>query len=144
MTAQPPAPGAPVGATPLDCVLGLLRAIEAGGGAAEIGPFLAEDYTLTEAPHLLAPAGARRTRNEALAGAEASGQVVSRQRFDVRRTTCEAGRVVLEAEWTATLLMDLRHWDAGEVIRARLAAVFEVRDGRIVSQDSYDCYYTPA
>ena len=130
--------------TPLDCVLGLLRALEAGGGAADIAPFLAEDYVLTEAPHVLAPAGSVRSRDEALAGAASAHDVVSGQRFEVRRTTCEGSRVVVEADWTATLLMDLPHWDAGEVIRARIASVFEVRDGRIASQDSYDCYFTPA
>ena len=128
---------------PLDCVLALLRAIEGGGGAAEVAPFLAEGYTLSEAPHLLAPAGATRNRDEALAGAESAQDVVSGQRFVVRRTTCEGNRVVVEAEWSATLLMDLPHWDTGEVIRARVASVFEVRDGRVASQDSYDCYFTP-
>ena len=127
----------------MECVLALLRAIEGGGGAAEIAPFLAQDYTLSEAPHLLAPAGATRSRDEALAGAEAAQDVVSGQRFAVRRTTCEGNRVVVEAEWSATLLMDLPHWDTGDVIRARLASVFEVRDGRVISQDSYDCYFMP-
>lgn len=130
--------------TALDCVLGLLRALEAGGGAADIAPFLAEDYVLTEAPHVLAPAGSVRSRDEALAGAASAHDVVSGQRFEVRRTTGEGSRVVVEAECSATLLMDLPHWDAGEVIRARIASVFEVRDGRIASQDSYDCYFTPA
>ncbi len=128
--------------TPLDCVLGLLRAIETGGGAAALAPFLAEDYILTEAPHLLAPAGSTRTRAEVLEGAERSGEIVSGQRFDVQRSTCEGGRVAVEAEWTATLLIDLPHWDKGGQLRARTAAVFEVRDGRIHSQHSYDCYYT--
>jgi len=127
----------------LDCVLALLHAIEGGGGAAEVAPLLAGDYTLNEAPHLLAPAGATRNRDEALAGADAARDVVSGQRFVVRRTTCEGNRVVVEADWSATLLMDLPHWDAGDVIRARVASVFEVRDGRVVSQDSYDCYFTP-
>lgn len=130
--------------TPLDCVLGLLRALETGGGAPDIAPFLAEDYILTEAPHLLAPAGAVRNRDEALAGAASAHDVVSGQRFQVRRTTCQGDRVVMEAEWTATLLIDLPHWDAGEVVRARIASVFEVRNGRIASQDSYDCYFSPA
>jgi ketosteroid isomerase-like protein len=129
--------------TPLDCVLGLLRAIEAGGGADDIAPFLADNYVLSEAPHLLAPAGATRNRTEALAGLTAAHDVVSGQHFEVRRTTCEGTRVVVEAEWTATLLMDLPHWDTGESIRASVATVFEVQGGRIVSQDSYDCYFLP-
>lgn len=129
--------------TPVDVVLGLLRAIEAGSGAEAIAPFLAEDYVLTEAPHLLAPEGSTRTRAQVLDGAEHSGEIVSGQHFDVQRSICEGSRVVVEAEWSAMVLMDLPHWDKGDEIRARTASVFEVRDGRIASQHSYDCYYTP-
>ena len=128
--------------TPLDCVLGYIRAIEAARGAAEVGTFLADDFTLVEAPHILAPEGSTRSRDQVLAGADQSSQVVTGQRFDVRRTTCEGSRVVLEVDWSATLVMDLRYWDAGETIRARTTSVFEVRDGRITGQDSYDCYFT--
>lgn len=128
--------------TPLSCVLEFVRAIEAGGGSADVDRFLAEDFTLVEAPHVLAPEGSTRSREQVLAGAEQSRQVVSHQRFDIRRTTCEGNRVVLEVDWSATLLMDLRYWDAGETIRARTTSVFEVREGRIASQDSYDCYFT--
>ncbi|HAP88986.1 MAG TPA: nuclear transport factor 2 family protein, partial [Arthrobacter bacterium] len=94
-----------------------------------------------EAPHLLAPEGSTRTRAQAMAGADQSGQVVADQKFEIRRTTCEGGRVVVEADWSARTLMDLRYWDAGETIRARTSSVFEVRDGLIIGQDSYDCYF---
>lgn len=129
---------------PLDCVLGLLRAIEAGGGAERLAPFLADAYVLTEAPHLLAPQGSTRTRAEVLDGAEHSGEIVSGQRFYIRRSTCEGGRVVVEADWSATAQLDLPYWDKGEEIRASTASIFEVRGGRIVSQHSYDCYHRPA
>ncbi|MDQ0756421.1 nuclear transport factor 2 family protein [Arthrobacter sp. B3I4] len=129
---------------PLECVLGLLRAIETGGGAEALGPFLAGDFVLTEAPHLLAPQGSTRNRSEVLDGAERSGEVVSGQRFEILRSTCEGGRVVVEAEWSATAEMDLPYWDRGDEIRARTASVFEVLNGRITSQHSYDCYYQPA
>lgn len=71
----------PLSISPLERVLGLIRALEAGGGAA------------------------------------------------------------VEADWSATVRMDLRYWDRGETIRARTSSVFEVADGKIVSQDSYDCYF---
>jgi hypothetical protein len=128
-------------ASPLDCVLGFIRVLETGGGAAEIRPFLADSFVLVEAPHLLAPEGSTRTLPEVLAGADQSSDVVSDQSFVIRRTTCEGGRVAVEADWSATVRMDLRYWDRGEVIRARTSSVFEVREGLIVSQDSYDCYY---
>ncbi|TLM86421.1 nuclear transport factor 2 family protein [Pseudarthrobacter sp. NamE2] len=131
----------PTPRAPQDLVLAFLRALEAGGGADAISPYLADSFILTEAPHLLAPEGATRTLAEVLAGADQSSEVVAGQKFSVRRTTCEGSRVAVEADWSATVLMDLRYWDAGETIRARTSSVFEVRDGRIVSQDSYDCYY---
>ena len=131
----------PMGKPPLELVLEFVRTLETGGGAAAIGPFLADGFVLVEAPHLLAPKGSTRTREQVLAGVDHSAGVVSGQAFEIRRTTCEQGRVVLEADWSATSLMDLRYWDAGETIRARTSSVFEVRDGRIVSQDSYDCYF---
>ncbi|MGW9412563.1 nuclear transport factor 2 family protein [Arthrobacter cupressi] len=127
---------------PLDCVLGFIRAVEGGGGAAELHPFLADDFTLTEWPHVLSVKGAIRDLQATLAGADQSKDVVENQHFEIVRTTCEGNRVVLEINWSATLLLDLPHWDAGDTIRARTTAVFEVENGRIRSQDSYDCYFT--
>ena len=126
---------------PLDRVLKFIRVLESGGGAAAIRPFLADSFVLLEAPHLLAPEGSTRTLAEVLAGADQSREVVADQKFVVRRTTCEGGRVAVEADWSATVLMDLRYWDRGEIIRARTSSVFEVSNGLIVSQDSYDCYF---
>ncbi|MGF9647183.1 nuclear transport factor 2 family protein [Pseudarthrobacter oxydans] len=126
---------------PLDRVLKFIRVLESGGGAAAIRPFLADSFVLVEAPHLLAPEGSTRTLAEVLAGADQSRDVVADQKFVVRRTTCEGGRVAVEADWSATALMDLRYWDRGEIIRARTSSVFEVSNGLIVSQDSYDCYF---
>jgi hypothetical protein len=127
--------------SPREHVLEFIRVLEAGGGAADIKPFLAESFVLTEAPHLLAPEGSTRRLAGVLAGADQSREVVTDQKFTIRRTTCEGNRVAVEADWSATVLMDLRYWDRGETIRARTSSVFELSDGLIVSQDSYDCYY---
>lgn len=129
-------------ATPLDCVLGFIRTIGSGGGADDIRPFLADDFRLVEWPHALAKAGSTRNLAETLDGASQSKDIVADQRFEIVRTTCEGSRVVLEMNWSATILLDLPHWDSGDTIRARTTAVFEVLDGKIISQDSYDCYYT--
>ncbi|WP_461190218.1 nuclear transport factor 2 family protein [Arthrobacter sp. Z4-13] len=126
---------------PLDRVLKFLRVLESGGGAAAVRPLLADSFVLVEAPHLLAPEGSTRTLADVLAGADQSSEVVADQKFVVRRTTCEGGRVAVEADWSATVLLDLPYWDRGEVIRARTSSVFEVNNGLIVSQDSYDCYF---
>ncbi|UKA51891.1 nuclear transport factor 2 family protein [Arthrobacter sp. FW305-123] len=131
-----------IDSTPLDCVLRFVGTVEAGGGAAEIRPFLADDFTLTEWPHALSKTGSTRNLAETLAGADHSKDIVSDQRFEVLRTTSQDNRVVLEMNWSATLLLDLPYWDRGDTIRARSTAVFELRDGLIISQDTYDCYYT--
>lgn len=132
------------GTAPLQHVLAYLQVLESGGGSAEIRPFLANEFVLVEAPHLLAPEGSTRTLREVLAGADTSSEVVADQEFTIRRTTCEGGRVAVEADWSATVLLDLPYWDRGETIRARTSSVFEVSDGLIVSQDSYDCYFRPS
>ncbi|GGH92260.1 nuclear transport factor 2 family protein [Arthrobacter liuii] len=128
-------------ASPVEHVLEFIRVLRAGGGAADLRPFLSESFVLTEAPHLLAPEGSTRTLAAVLAGADQSREVVKDQEFTVQRTTCAGGRVVVEADWCATVLMDLRYWDSGETIRARTCSIFEVRNGVIMSQDSYDCYF---
>src|SRR6478736_1858266 len=91
-------------ASPLEHVLEFIRVLEAGGGAADLRPFLSEQFLLTEAPHLLAPEGSTRTLEAVLAGADQSREVVKDQHFTVRRTTCEGGRVAVEADWSATVL----------------------------------------
>lgn len=131
----------PTEPSPLERVLEFLRALESGAGGEAIRPLLAHNFVLTEAPHLLAPEGSTRTLEQVLAGASQSGEVVAGQKFEIRRTTCEGGRVVVEADWSATALMGLRYWDSGDTIRARTSSVFEVRGGLIASQDSYDCYF---
>ncbi|MDD7833513.1 MULTISPECIES: nuclear transport factor 2 family protein [Paenarthrobacter] len=128
--------------TPLEHVLSFVRAVEAGGGSAELRPFLAEDFQLTEWPHALSKTGSIRNLAETLSGADDSQDIVADQRFEVVRTTSQDDRVVLEMNWSATLLLDLPHWDRGDTIRARSTAVFQLRDGLIISQDTYDCYYT--
>lgn len=128
--------------TPLEHVLSFVRAVEAGGGSAELRPFLAEDFQLTEWPHALSKTGSTRNLAETLSGADDSHDIVADQRFEVVRTTSQDDRVVLEMNWSATLLLDLPHWDRGDTIRARSTAVFQLRDGLIISQDTYDCYYT--
>lgn len=114
----------------MERILGFIRALEAGGGTAEIRPFLADTFELVEALHLLAPEGSTRTLASVLAGADQSSEVALDHKFHIRRTTCEGGRVAVEADWSASVRMDLRYWDRGETIRARTSSVFEVADGK--------------
>lgn len=122
-------------------VLEFVKTIEAGGGSADIRPFLASDFQLTEAPNILSPEGAVRSLEQVLEGADASREVVKDQRFNVTSSTSDGVNVVLEVDWSATSLMDLRYWDRGQLIRAKTCSVFGVRNGLIYRQSSYDCYH---
>ncbi|MGG5174214.1 nuclear transport factor 2 family protein [Pseudarthrobacter sp. J1763] len=128
--------------SPLELATKFVQAMEAGAGAEEIRPLLAEDFILTEWPHALNPEGGTRNLEQTLSGAEQAHQVVSEQSYRIKRSTVQGERVVLEIEWSATAMMDLNFWNTGQKMRARVISIFEVKNGQIQSQDSYDCYFT--
>ncbi|WP_328841277.1 hypothetical protein [Streptomyces europaeiscabiei] len=49
-------------------------------------------------------------------------------------------QVALEVTWSGTLAVSLGDLTAGQVLRARIAAFLEFRDGKIIAQRNYDCY----
>jgi ketosteroid isomerase-like protein len=49
--------------------------------------------------------------------------------------------VVTRVGWTGTLAIDAGAWPAGTEMRAECCMVFPVRDGRILRQETYDCYH---
>ncbi|MDJ0320134.1 nuclear transport factor 2 family protein [Pseudarthrobacter sp. PS3-L1] len=126
-----------------DLVLDFIRVLEAGGGSAELRPFLAPGFELTEAPHALAPRGSRRSIEQVLSGADQGKLIVSGQHFDIRRTVAQGNTVVVEAEWNATVLMPLPHWEIGDTITASTCSIFEVHRGQLLHQSSFDCYLIP-
>jgi ketosteroid isomerase-like protein len=62
-------------------------------------------------------------------------------RFDVHEHIVAGDRVVTRATWVGGLAIDAGPWPAGTELRAERCMVFTVRDGRILRQESYDCYH---
>jgi ketosteroid isomerase-like protein len=105
-----------------------------------LGRFLHAEIIQEEFPNEVAPRGIRRDL-AALGTAHARGaQVITNQRYDIRRSVAQGDHVVVELEWSGTLQVAYGRRPAGSVMRAHIAAVFQLREGRIVAQRNYDCY----
>jgi ketosteroid isomerase-like protein len=105
-----------------------------------LGRFLHPEIIQEEFPNEVAPRGIRRDL-AALGIAHAKGaRVITNQRYEIRRSVAQGDHVVVELEWSGTLLVAYGPRPAGSVMRAQVAAVFQLRQGRIVAQRNYDCY----
>jgi ketosteroid isomerase-like protein len=96
---------------------------------------------IVEQPNLVAPLGRRRDALAARAGFEHSRALLAGHGFDVHDHIVAGDRVVTRATWTGRLAIDAGPWPAGTEMRAECCMVFTVRDGRILRQESYDCYH---
>jgi ketosteroid isomerase-like protein len=98
------------------------------------------EFRVVEHPNLVAPTGRRRDAAATRAARAHVGTLLARHRFDVHEHIVAGDRVVTRTAWTGTLAIDAGHWPAGTELRAECCMVFTVRDGRILRQDTYDCY----
>lgn len=93
-----------------------------------------------EQPNALSPRGSTRDR-AGLAESFARGQaLLASQRYELGNIVAAGAQVVVELVWTGTVKIDVGPLRAGETLRARCAAVFELREGLIHRQRQYDCY----
>lgn len=126
----------------LGIVKAFFGAIERGGDASALMSYYSEDVIQEEFPNAFLPQGARRDL-EALSQASARGRkVMASQTWEIISALASGDTVVVEAAWTGTLAVPLdAKTPAGSVMRARFAQFFRLRDGKIVSQRNYDCFY---
>lgn len=124
----------------LEIVKQYLRAIERGAPFEEVGSYFTPDVVQREFPNQLVPSGATRGLKE-LAEAAARGRaVVGAQTYDIQSAVAVGDSVAIEARWTATLLIPFGSIPAGGELTARFGVFFQMRDGRIASQNNYDCF----
>lgn len=115
-----------------DVVLAYLRAIEANTPDAAT-PFFHDDVLVVEHPNKISPNGARYDRAALRAAAERGAAVMARQRYDVRSMIVDGDRAAVQIAWTGTLR-------DGRELRAEIASILELRDGKIWRQEQYDCF----
>jgi len=121
-------------------VLRYLRAIEERVSLAELGDCLTDDVVIVTLPNRIAPAGATSDKPRALAGSERGRTLLRSERYEVVSTLVAGDRVALEVVWTGTLAVPFASRAPGATLRAQCAMIFQVRDGRVSSQHTYDCF----
>ena len=98
------------------------------------------DAEQVEYPSLMRPTGHRRGLDGILDGARLASTVVRDQRFDVVRVVEQGDQLAVQATWSATTTTDLGEVPAGTPLVAHVGAFYEMRDGLVLRQSSYDCY----
>lgn len=120
------------------------RYIEALGSGADpeaVGAFFAPDVVQEEFPNRLLPNGATRDL-AALREARRRGRaLMSHEAYELLSAMGEGDRVAVELLWIGTVGADVGPFKAGQQIKARFAIFLWFRDGRIVRQHNYDCFW---
>ncbi len=93
-----------------------------------------------EFPNRLSPGGARRNLDAILAAARRGREVMASQRYEILHMLADGDRVAVEFRWSGRLAIAVGPLPAGAEMRGRFASFLEFRDGRIVTQRSYDCF----
>jgi ketosteroid isomerase-like protein len=93
-----------------------------------------------EFPNRLSTNGARRDLAGILVAGERGQAVIREHRYEILSITAEENRVAIEFNWSGKLVIPIGTLAAGATMRGRFASFLEFRDGRILSQRSYDCF----
>jgi ketosteroid isomerase-like protein len=93
-----------------------------------------------EFPNRLVPNGATRDLAQLCQAAEAGKRAVSEELYDVTSAVAQGDEVSVEVLWSAKLNVPFGKLAAGDIMRASCGMFLTWRDGKIVSQRSYDCF----
>ena len=126
----------------LAAVRAFFAALQNGAPPDFVAAFYAPDVIQEEFPNQFLPQGARRNLRELQEAGARGRKVMASQTFEILNAFASGETVVVEADWSGTLAVPLgEKTPAGSVMRARFAQFFEFRDGKIVAQRNYDCFY---
>jgi ketosteroid isomerase-like protein len=123
--------------TPIERCRAYLDAVAQGG---DFAVHLHPEVVFEELPNRVAPQGRTSDLAAMREGAERGRKLLRTQSYDVQGGFAEGARVVLEVAWTGVLAVGFGKLAPGDVLSARCAMIFELRDGKIFRQRNYDCY----
>jgi ketosteroid isomerase-like protein len=106
----------------------------------ELEAILHPDATLVELPNPIAPKGATRSAEEAVAAFRAGRALLSEQSFEIEELMAMGERAAVRALWEGTVGRDAGPFAAGTRLTAHIAAFVTVRDGQVLRHETYDCY----
>lgn len=118
----------------------LHAALEAGKHGEALRELFTDDAKTLEHPNLIKPRGAQAPLAQMLAASTAGAGLLAQQRYEVRSAIDTGDTAVLRVTWTGTIARDVGAFRAGQVLTAHIAQFITVRDGRIASIETFDCY----
>jgi ketosteroid isomerase-like protein len=125
--------------TTRDIVTAYIRAIEARDRAA-LDQLFHPEYENREHPNKLSPAGKHYDLAAIRAAAERGAKVIASERYEIRAMIVEGDRAVVQMVWSGTLAVAAGPLPAGHVMRAQICSIIELKDGKVLRQEQYDCY----
>lgn len=125
----------------LETALAYLQALQELRAPADLARFFHDQIVQEEFPSRLVPGGAAHDRASLLARAARAPELLAWHRYELRGALTAGSSVALELEWRGALAQSFGPLCAGQELRAQVALFLEFRDGLIVRQRNYDCYY---
>lgn len=117
--------------------------VEAGGDGVEA--LMDPSATVVTHPNLFAPAGHVRSFSESAEARIRGREMAPVQRYEIRTVEEVApDRVVVRLTWSATLAAAAGPFPTGTGLRSEIAQFFELREGRVLRLETFDCYYPPS
>src|SRR5919112_1593102 len=126
--------------SPIETAQALHTAIELGRVGQELEDLFTPDATVTEYPNLVEPAGGRADLSQVLAGSRAGARLLSAQRYDVHHAAAYGNTAIMRLTWSGTVAADVGRFVTGQQLTAHIAQFLTVRNGRISTIATYDCY----
>jgi ketosteroid isomerase-like protein len=120
-------------------VTAYLRAIESHDLDA-VADFLHPEVELVEHPNKVTPNGKRYDRAAMREAGERGKALLSSERYEVRSMIVEGDRAAIQIEWSGTLAIAAGPWKVGDVMRAQICSIIELREGKVWRQEQYDCF----
>ncbi len=110
------------------------------GSAEELAVFLSQQVHWQEMPNLFAPTGRTNGYDQMLTNFERGSQAVSPQHYEVGQAVAQGEWVVLQLNWSGTVIDALGPFAAGTKLTAQIASFLQFQEGRIITQLDYPCY----
>jgi len=106
----------------------------------DLAALLDPEVRIVEHPNAVTPDGAVRGREETLAGFRAGRGLLRDQEFVVHELVVDGDRAAVRAHWRATIGTTRGPLTEGTRLEASIASFLTIADGRIVDQETFDCY----
>lgn len=119
-----------------------LDAVEQCATGEALARFYAPDAQLIEHPNRLNPSGVTRDLAGILAAAEKGQALLARQTHAIESIVVDGDHAAVALRWSGVFKVDLPGVKAGQELYARVAQTYQLRDGRIWRQETFDCFET--